>query len=669
MARRSVESRLSSLISTPYEQKSSLETMAEMLTTALEKHEMRKEARNNDYRSIMSQFSKGTSMIFNDEDLKARKNRLQNYYNKHMDGMDETTLELGQFMLEDFDTQAKKNKDFNFLVNDGEQLRKDMMYDMENIGVDEEGNRRILDENDYEIISGMQKKWIDHTKKMRVDFADRLSLKPFEHINAELANAKNINDFLLLEAREDDLIDDKEMQAYKDAWTNLNYSPVQKYLTDQQTGKTASVTFNTNELLSKAKRYSELNNLFKNKGYVKFNDPQTGQMINITAEQLKRKTIDAEGKVLRGSVEAQFLNSLITEYDALPQQLRNLNATNMKISNTDFLRTTDLSLHEIPPNVQEQILAGEKTMLDVPEVKETVGAPIGRAEKVKEAVGISDNDMSSLGKLGVGIGVAGAASQAENIAKGVSKVADVTVKSAKYIEELTHLSPSKITEFLSSKDVGANLGKIETLETDITEFKSKIKSLEAEKGFDKLNVKERIIHKRSLSQNKKDLTKATDEIKDIKTKMSKRWANKFKTKPRIISSLFKKGTTDKWNLWKAKAGLPKAMTRYAIGSTITDALGAEFEGVARVGVDITTGYATEKLVTKKFFPQLKRIIQSPKSKKYLLKYLSKTAVQKIGTAAVLGGGWLSLATSLVGAGLVAGDIYNIVKNWNPEEEE
>ena len=49
--------------------------------------------------------------------------------------------------------------------------------------------------------------------------------------------------------------------------------------------------------------------------------------------------------------------------------------------------------------------------------------------------------------------------------------------------------------------------------------------------------------------------------------------------------------------------------------------------------------------------------------------MTKTAAKKIGTAAELGGGWFSLATSLVGAGLVVNDIYNIVKNWNPEEGE
>ena len=615
------------------------------------------ERKNTQRQSIMSELSRGTSMTFNEKDLERKKERFQNYYNKHRGSMDENTLEMGQFMLEDFGTQQEKNKDFNFLVADGERLKKELSYDMQNIGVDAEGNQRTLDENDYKIIKEMQKEWMDHTNKMKIDFADRLELKPFQHINTELTNAKNINDFLLAEAREDDLIDDREIQAYTDAWENFNYAPVAKYYNDEKVGKTAAITFNTNELLTGAKRYSQLHNLLENSGVIPFKDQLSGLTINITAEELSATP--------EGSVERKFLNSLIKEYDSLPQQLNNLNSTNIDLTGTDFLRTADLSLHEIPPNIQEQILSGkgEKTILDVPQVKATVGEPKGRAEKVKEAAGISDEDTSALGKLGIGIGVAGAAYQAENIAKAGAKVADVTIKAGKYIEELTHLRPGQIREFLSSKDVGANLKNIESLETDIAELKTKIKNAE---GIKTLDVKERL----RLNQNKRDLTKATSKIDNIKDSMSKRWAKKFKTKPRIISSLFKKGTTDKWNLWKAKGGLPKLGQRYAIGSILTDKVfGFEFEGAPRIAVDITAGYAAEKMTVKKFFPQLKRIIQSPKGQQYLLRFMAKNTAKKIGTAAVLGGGWFSLATSLVGAGLAVTDIYNIVKNWNPEEGE
>ena len=177
-----------------------------------------KERKNMQRQQIMSELSRGTSMTFNEKDLTRKKERFQNYYNKHKGSMDENTLEMGQFMLDDFGIQDQKNKDFNKLLGDGEQLKKDLMYDMENIGVDAEGNQRTLDANDYEIISEQQKRWINHTKEMQTNFADRLSLKPFQHINQELANATNMNQFLLAQAREDDLIDDRELQAYSDAW-------------------------------------------------------------------------------------------------------------------------------------------------------------------------------------------------------------------------------------------------------------------------------------------------------------------------------------------------------------------------------------------------------------------------------------------------------------------
>ena len=290
-----------------------------------------KERKNEQRQQIMSELTRGTSMTFNDEDLKRKKERFQNYYNKHKGNMDETSLEMGQFMLDDFDIQGQKNKDFNFLVTDGERLQKELSYDMQNIGVDAEGNQRTLDENDYEIIKEMQKEWMNHTKKMKIDFADRLELKPFQHINAELTNAKNINDFLLAEAREDNLIDDREIQAYTDAWENLNYAPVEKYYNDEKAGKTAAITFNTNELLTGATRYKDLYNFYVNDGVIPYKDQQTGQTINLTHEQIKAQ---AGGD--------QLLRGLLAEYNSLPQQLRNLNKTKTDLSGTDFLKTADL---------------------------------------------------------------------------------------------------------------------------------------------------------------------------------------------------------------------------------------------------------------------------------------------------------------------------------------
>ena len=122
----------------------------------------------------MNGLAKGTSLVFDNEDVASRKARLQRYYDKYKGNMDETTLEMGQFMLEDFDIQSEKNTEFNKLINDGEQFKKDMMFDMQNIGRDEEGKPRTLDESDYKLITESQRKWIDHTNNIQNNFADIL---------------------------------------------------------------------------------------------------------------------------------------------------------------------------------------------------------------------------------------------------------------------------------------------------------------------------------------------------------------------------------------------------------------------------------------------------------------------------------------------------------------
>ena len=88
------------------------------------------ERKNLQRQSIMSDLSGGTSMIFNEKDLARKKERFQNYYNKHRGSMDESTLEMGQMMLDDFGYQQEKNKDF-----EGMQLQFDdiQTYMQENV--------------------------------------------------------------------------------------------------------------------------------------------------------------------------------------------------------------------------------------------------------------------------------------------------------------------------------------------------------------------------------------------------------------------------------------------------------------------------------------------------------------------------------------------------------
>ena len=257
--------------------------------------------------------------------------------------------------------------------------------------------------------------------------------------------------------------------------------------------------------------------------------------------------------------------------------------------------------------------------------------------------GISDRDLGDLRALGKGIAIGGggyaAVKGAPKVIEYGKKVADATVKAGKYIQTLTKLSPSQITEFLESDMVEGTLGK--------------------------LNKYEKAIKK---GQNTKQVQKLINITKD---KSIKYWSKRFGVKPDVIAKLYKTGTTGRWNLWRAKAGVPKAFRKYAVGSIITDALGFEMEGIPRAGIDIATGFAAEKAVTKKFLPQLVKIVASDKGKKYLAKVVGKAAAKKIVTSTATGSmvpGWGNLVMAFVGTGLAANDIYNLVKDWDEEEE-
>ena len=112
-------------------------------------------------------------------------------------------------------------------------------------------------------------------------------------------------------------------------------------------------------------------------------------------------------------------------------------------------------------------------------------------------------------------------------------------------------------------------------------------------------------------------------------------------------------------------------SRYVLGSMLTDIAGFETEGKMRMAIDFGAGYATERAVTKKFLPQLKKMVTSDTGKKYLKKILGKTAAKKIVASTASGSivpGWGNIAMALVGTGLAAYDIYNLVKSYNEEEE-
>ena len=253
-------------------------------TWKMGQEERRFNAQKNKQRQMMLQeLGRGTSTTFNKKDLERKKERYSQYFNKYKNSMDETTLEMGNFIMQEFDIQDQKNTDFEKALLDGENLKKDLSYDFENIGVDEEGNRRTLDLNDWEIIREQEKKWIEHSKNMQINFSERLNMKPFQHINAELVNAASMNQFLLAQAREDDLIDDRELKAYQDAWQSGSLSPINKYNNDEAEGKKISLNANAKKLTQNAELFQKLYNFEYGSGTLEFSmeNKDTGKMENV----------------------------------------------------------------------------------------------------------------------------------------------------------------------------------------------------------------------------------------------------------------------------------------------------------------------------------------------------------------------------------------------------
>ena len=614
--------------------------------------EERQQEKNKGRQRIMSDLARGTSTTFNDDDLKIKKERFKRYYDQYKGDMDEHTLEMGQFILDEFDLQGKKNTAWNKVLGDSEQLKSDLMYDMDNIGVDEEGNPRTLNDNDYKIITEQQKRWIDHTKEIQTKFAERLNMPAFKHVGLELANATNMNHFLLAQAREDNLIDDRELQAYKDAWTSGSYDPVAKYLNDEKAGRDAAINFNINQIGQGAQRYQELYNFFENKGVISYKDEQ-GNQLGISLENLESQP--------DGSPKQQFLIGLGEEYNSLEGRLKNLRNNTMKMTGTDFLADTGITFDESEkPNIEQ--LAKERGMT-VEEYK-IASAGIDEEEKVskvEEVTGLTSDDYKEVsgdikkttGALAFMYGL----SKADKVVEGGKWVANKTNKSARYIKSAANLSNTQIDEFLNSKSVRNTMKHLDDLE-------AKLKDPDLEKTM------------RQGNRPPETYESVRKKINKIKTNQAKYWAKKFNVDEEDIGRLLKSKNREKWNVFKMKRNLTRKFPSvagklgrgYTIGSLVTDIAGIEAEGGKRMAIDIGAGYATEKAVTKKFLPKLTKMLASDKGKKYLAKAIGKQAAKKIVTGAAAGGGSpASIAFALIGTGLAAYDIYKLIQNWKEEE--
>ena len=319
-----------------------------------------------------------------------------------------------------------------------------------------------------------------------------------------------------------------------------------------------------------------------------------------------------------------------------------------------------LSQMGVDPTLPKEDLGGNQ-LTEEPQVNKEIKNVLDGESDVKNIVsGLDNNDYKEIGsdifKTSVGVGGAYALSQGDKIAEKTKMFASKVNKASRYISSASKLNSKQVDEFLNSKSVKNTM-----------------------KHLDKLNakLKDPDLEKTMRAGNKPPETyeSVKKQINKIKNNQAKYWANKFGVNEEDIGRLYKTGNRKKWNVFKLKKNLtkkyPKTVgklgSKYIVGSLITDISGVETEGFKRIGIDIAAGYATEKAVTNKFLPQLTKMLTSEKGRRYLTKVIGKQAAKKIVTSAAAGGGTpLSIATALIGSGLAAYDIYNLVKEYNED---
>ena len=185
--------------------------------------------------------------------------------------MDENTLEMGQFMLDDFDMQGEKNLDFTKQENKLESMQTNMVNTLK------EFDRMDASQNeDYaNKVKDLNEEWLDYVSDFKKTHGDRLSLKPFQHIDSQLDNGAQMNDFLLGAIRDDNYIDDAEHQAWKDSWESLSLQPISVYKQKEAASNAFVLKSASKQLVENIEQYQSLDSFAKGNITMKIDDMET----------------------------------------------------------------------------------------------------------------------------------------------------------------------------------------------------------------------------------------------------------------------------------------------------------------------------------------------------------------------------------------------------------
>ena len=318
-----------------------------------------------------------------------------------------------------------------------------------------------------------------------------------------------------------------------------------------------------------------------------------------------------------------------------------------------------VSEEPITPSIPVEEVA-DTLNVPIEEAKDTTNAAI-RVEKATENV---QSDSGSSSDWIIPASITAIAYNADKIAATGEYLAKGTVKSAKYLNAAIQLNATQVENFLNDSNVQKVMEEINKVDDEIEEIREKISNLDKKKRKGTIA--------REQNKIKKLLEKRKLRTDFVVNKYSKKWGKD----KNVVGKLFKQSQLDKWNIFKLrgqiKNGIPSLASKifkpinavssvylpYTVGYNVTAAFGLDDELSKNIG-------GIGMLATAK---KLYNIAQTPSGKKALMKFASKVGAQKIVGGVAAGGGYFSLITGLIGAGLTVYDIYNWVQGYEEETE-
>ena len=482
---------------------------------------------------------------------------------------------------------------------------------------------------------------------------DRLSSQAFSYLNKEMDSIHEMGTFGIASMANDGILSEAEGKAMGQSLTSLDPKFISEFKTERKRTQAEGHAQNKALLESTMKEHNTYKDLV---GRINpNNDP------NSEYAQGTEGYFDVKGKFIpmtKNQAKDLMTTSTIKLNNLDDKYKNNINNPEGK----SFLEMSGfghIANEQDPPYVNPNSNINPETNLpyaggENEALQESVEGDVeGVDEGVKDkgfagklgdiAIGVLDTD---LGKAGIVLGTGAAVTNIDNVGKAVNYLKTNTAKAVKHIQVATNFTAPQITEFLESKQVKDTIKKIEGLEDKISNSTGKQKAY----------------WKRQLSK--------------VMQGRSAYWAKKLKVDPKKVDMLWSSASRNKWNIFNIKEGIvrgaPKLMkaigNKYVIGNIVNELIpGADMGIVSQLAV----GYGGEK-VAKSMLTKIGKIVSSPKGRKFLVKKLGAKVARKLiatQTAGSVVPVWGNVAMGVVGAGLVAKDVYDFIQSYEEEEEK